>query len=272
MIDIIVILIIFIALMFLALLIYSFAVEPFRIEVNRIELKAEDLETRSFSILHISDLHLRKFGRRERKLQQLLKALNPEVILMTGDIIEDFGARDEYLQLLGSMNSLYGVFTVLGNNDYGIKNVERRGQRITKFLTNAGVEVLSNESLLLPGDIRIIGLDDPHKGFDDPAEAFGDNEGTDRFRIALAHSPETLDFILARQPDLILTGHTHGGQVRFPVIGSVFLNIKKGYRVKPGLNYYNGIPVYLSKGVGTTLFPIRFNCRPEITLITLKGI
>lgn len=253
----------------LLLVIYSTLIEPVRIELNEFELPVPPA-VEELTILHLSDLHLRRFGRRERRLCSMLESLSPDLVLITGDFIEKAEGLNRYVSLFKSIRSRLGVFGVLGNNDYGYNTPTPRVSKITDFLRKQGIRILLNQSVSIDGGYCIIGLDDPHKGYDIIDEGFRNCRSSDLYRIVMVHSPETLDFILSRSPDLVLTGHTHGGQIAFPVIGPVFLNIKKGYRVKSGLNYFKDIPVYLSRGIGTTMLPVRFNCRPEITLIKLR--
>ncbi|MDD3627086.1 MAG: metallophosphoesterase [bacterium] len=260
------------AVIILAILVYGIFIEPFRIKLNDVRIENRNpCEGKSLKILHISDLHLRRFGRREEKLTQMLSSLQPDLILITGDFMENIENPNQYKKLFESLHSRLGVFGVLGNNDYGINKNTKRVKKIEGFLERMNVEILKNSSAVVEENIRIIGLDDPHKGYDNLSLAFQDIRKDDSLRLVLAHSPETLDFILSRKPDLVLTGHTHGGQISFPFIGPVFLNIKKGFRIMTGLNYFNEIPVYQSSGVGITMFPIRLNCRPEITMITLEN-
>ncbi|MCK4668087.1 metallophosphoesterase [Candidatus Dependentiae bacterium] len=260
-----------ISVVIVLILLYSIFIEPHNLEVNEFSLRTSRLaEEESFTILHLSDLHLREFGRREQRLVDYLDGVTPDVIIITGDFIEDFSALYKFEKIFRSMKSKFGVFGVLGNNDYGLSANGARVKTLEAFLKDMNITILRNQSIIIGNQIRLVGVDDPHRGYDNMVKAFREVAKSDKLRIVLTHSPETVDFLLSRQPDLILTGHTHGGQVALPIFGPVFLNIKKGFKINAGLNYFNNIPVYLSKGIGTTLFPIRFNCRPELTLITLE--
>ncbi len=253
------------------ILLYSILIEPNNLEVNNFSLRTSRLEgCDSLTILHLSDLHLREFGRREQRLVDYLTGVTPDLIIITGDFIENFQAIYKFEKLFKSMKSKFGTFGVLGNNDYGLSDNGVRLKTLENFLKDMKITILKNNSITIGDNIRLVGIDDPHKGYDNMVKAFSEVSKSDKLRIVLTHSPETVDFLLSRQPDLILTGHTHGGQVALPIFGPVFLNIKKGFKISAGLNYFNNIPVYLSKGIGTTLLPIRFNCRPELTLITLE--
>ncbi|HDS08957.1 MAG TPA: hypothetical protein ENN73_01910 [Firmicutes bacterium] len=264
--------VIVIAVLVSGIVIYGVFIEPYNIHVNRVILKNSNLKQgESLTVLHLSDLHLRRYGRREVRLTELLSSINPDLILISGDFIEDIENPNRYKKLFDNFNSKFGVFGVLGNNDYGLNKNTKRVKKIQNFLERMRVEILRNSSIMVGNGFRIIGLDDPHKGYDNLSLSFNEVEESDRLRIVIAHSPETLDFILSRRPDLVLTGHTHGGQISFPLIGPVFLNIKKGFRIKTGLNYFNNIPVYQSSGIGITMLPVRLNCKPEITLITLEN-
>jgi predicted MPP superfamily phosphohydrolase len=93
--------------------------------------------------------------------------------------------------------------------------------------------------------------------------------GADDCRIVLAHNPDSADTIFESKPDLMISGHTHGGQVTIPFIGSPVLPVKnKNYSF--GLRYsYENVPVFISKGIGWAIYPVRFNCFPEIAVLTL---
>jgi predicted MPP superfamily phosphohydrolase len=133
------------------------------------------------------------------------------------------------------------------------------------MLVNEAVEVRHG-----PGHLWVIGLDDPHYyGCDDLPGALHDVPAS-AFKILLVHSPEIYREAAARGIDLYLCGHTHGGQIRLPLLGPLWLNARAPRRVKRGRWTQGGMQGFTSAGVGTSLLPVRFLCAPEIGLIELR--
>jgi len=156
------------------------------------------------------------------------------------------------------------VFAVLGNHDTEL---------VKNYLTASGIRVLDNEheKIFLGKDyIYLIGVDDPWTGRDDLARAM---EGTEKdgLKILLAHSPDIIDKAAKQKIDLVLVGHTHGGQVNIPFLGELIQSLLKyGQQYTKGLFKIDSTYLYVNRGIGTSVFPIRFNCPPEITLIELR--
>jgi len=259
-----------------ALLIYSTAIEPNTLEVTRHEIAIEGLprEFEGFRIVQLSDIHL-GFWCRQRDVERhvrLANAENPDVVALTGDFVSRL-ARDipGLGRRLGELRARHGVYAVLGNHDYWEDE-----DAVTRALRENGIDVLFDESREIRigrGRLCIVGTDDMWGGSPDFDKAFEDIEEEDAC-IALAHNPDAATHIIGGLADLVLSGHTHGGLIVLPRIGALLSNSHLGRRVVSGLHEVNGMQVYISRGLarGTTLIPIRFRCRPEIAVFTLRSV
>ena len=252
---------------FILLLLYSLLIEPFQFDIVEFKLQEKSISLR---ILHLSDFHLRNMGRREKELLKILEDEQYDIVMFTGDFIERFRILDNVPSFFNEIIKGKPAFGVLGNNDYGRREKRERIEKIVNTLKDCGIRILKNENAEVNDKLTVIGLDDPHKQKDNVEEAF---KGVDnsRFNIVLTHSPEGLKGVLDHEPHLVLTGHTHGGQLRLPCIGAFFLNVKRKryFPVRPGLNKINNSYVILNRGIGTTLFPARFLCKPQVIFIQI---
>ncbi len=115
----------------------------------------------------------------------------------------------------------------------------------------------------------MIGVDDPHSGYDNIDKAVAEVEGNS-FKVLLAHSPEIFRKITGKKINLVLAGHTHGCQVGIPLLCDLFLPLNYDKKYKKGLFEENSTYLYVSRGVGTTIVPFRLNALPEITIINFK--
>ncbi|NOQ68353.1 hypothetical protein GQ568_02850 [Patescibacteria group bacterium] len=257
---------------------YSFIFEPNNIQVERISVKIENLPE-SFSgikIVHLTDFHSSNFGKREKRVLEILEDLDPDLVFITGDFIDhttkDIDSCQEFWRELG--NRYQGkVFGVLGNHEYWIDHID--ADSIKNLLEESGIIVLRNENkkILLDGKyIYLIGVDDPDTGRDDLPKAMISVEKNIP-KILLAHSPDIVNDSKSLEKediDLILTGHTHGGQVKIPFIRPFWTPTKNRGKYASGSFEINDTFLYVNRGIGMAVFPVRFNCPPEITVIELK--
>ncbi len=261
--------------LFQLLWIYAWIIEPNWIEVTRHEVWFKTLpeEFNGLVMAHVSDLHMRGYGARERRALELLAQAKPDVIAVTGDFTlegSDPAALRQFLEDLSKQKPAFGIWAVLGNHDHWHPPAANDGA-VRKFFSDTGVALLVNEwGRIGKGldTLTLVGVDDPFTGVDNLGVAL---RGTQRtpFAILLAHSPEIFMKADLTKFDLVLTGHTHGGQVRLPGLGALWLPAgSEGY--DSGWFYGQYAQMYVTRGVGTSILPIRFLCRPEIALITLK--
>jgi len=254
---------------------YSFIFEPNNIQVEKISVEIENLpeEFEGIKIVHLTDFHSKDFGEREKRVLEILEDLNPDFVFITGDFIDhktkDINSCQEFWNRLG--NKYQGnIFGVLGNHEYWIDHLDANS--IKNLLEESGIIVLRNENKKISRDdkyIYLIGVDDPDTGRDDLLKATINIEKNIP-KILLAHSPDIVDNLQGKQTDLILSGHTHGGQIKIPFIRPFWTPTKNRGKYASGLFEINDIYLYVNRGIGTAAIPIRFNCPPEIAVIELK--
>jgi predicted MPP superfamily phosphohydrolase len=204
-------------------------------------------------------------------------AAKPDLIALTGDYIhKGYGHVDSVAKSLGRLKAPLGTFAVLGNHDFSVRNALglRRypglHQAIADALNNEGIRVLRNENVTLMREdskLLLAGIDDLWSGECDPTNALKDI-CVKVPRLVLAHNPLTVDQMAGHRCDLMLSGHTHGGQINWPGKGRILLG-RNSRRFAAGLYHHDQTHVYVNKGVGFG-WRFRFNVRPEIALITLR--
>jgi len=240
---------------------YAFWIEPNWIEVTRHQVKAP--LAAPLKIAHLSDIHTYGMGRRERKMLRILEVERPDIILITGDTVPHAGAYDLCREVIRSLHAPLGVWAVRGNHEvWAHKDNER------EFWESAGVSLLVNEHAQIKDGLWLVGFDDIFDGSPDIEKAVREIP-PHVYKMALFHSPALFDQA-AGQADLMLAGHTHGGQVRLPFVGPMWLPPFSGNYVE-GWFEANGSKLYVSRGVGTSVINARFLCRPEIAIITLEN-
>ena len=260
---------------------YAYHVEPTWLEVNRFDIPVPDLPPafHGLKVAHLTDFHYGAqipAGYLEDALRRT-SDLNPDVIALTGDFV-DRGPRHvaTAARLFRGLKAPLGVYAVLGNHDFAVHNA--RGVRrdpglhavVADALGREGVRVLRNESVRHErggGGLVVAGVDDLWSRESDPAAALGPH-APDTPRVVLAHNPQSVDLFGDHRFDLVLSGHTHGGQVDWPGLGRVLLG-RKAKRWAAGLYPHGPGHLYVNKGVGFG-WRFRFGVRPEVALFTLK--
>ena len=233
-----------------------------------------------FRIAQVSDLHNTEFGEGNEKLIELLYQTNPDIIVLTGDLIDSRQTDIEIaLEFARQSVQISPMYFVSGNHEARVSEYED----LKMGLEEAGVIVLENEKVILEQEgesITLIGLDDPSFKED---YLFGDaasvtqsaltelqNE-SDGYTVLLAHRPEQFDVYIASNIDLVFSGHAHGGQFRLPVIGGLFAPNQGLFpKYDAGLFSQGNTTMVVSRGVGNSIIPIRFNNRPEIIVVELE--
>lgn len=234
----------------------------------------------SFRIVHISDLHNAVFGKDNNKLLKKIKNAQPDIIAVTGDIVDSRRTNTAVsLDFLKNALSLAPVYYVTGNHEFRISQSKSFVGEIKKL----GVTVLENESLCLnkgKDRIELYGIDDPYfygeyMTDEEPyivahkLEELGISNG---FSILLSHRPEFFDIYTECGFDLVLSGHAHGGQFRLPFVGGL---IAPGQGFFPeydsGLYEKGGTKMIVSRGLGNSIIPLRLFNRPEIISVILKS-
>ncbi len=238
------------------------------------------------SILHLSDLH---FVRNDPGKARFLRSLPaPDVAIVTGDLLAEPAGVETVVEALRPLRGRLASYFVLGSNDYFAprplnyaayfrgKRGHRRGipgrsGDLVAQLEADGWTYLKNRKASARFDgvrAEVVGLDDPHIERQDLRVA--SRTETDAFALAVVHSPDPTPELAALGYDLILSGHTHGGQVRFPFVGALVTNSTIPTRLSMGLSKFGRTVLHVSPGLGTSKYaPFRFLCRPEATLLEL---
>jgi predicted MPP superfamily phosphohydrolase len=233
-------------------------IEPYRLEVTRHHVSAAT--GRTITIAHISDLHTSGIGRRERALLREIEAAKPDVVAITGDTVDN-GSVETLKSVVAAFRAPRGVFAVLGNWEHW-----RPMPAVETAFKQAGATLLTNDARELVPGLWIVGLDDVH-GFPSPDRAF-QNVPPNVTSVTLLHSPAYFDRVASRTT-LALAGHTHGGQVRVPGLAPFWLpHGSNGY--VEGWYERDRARLYVSRGIGTSILPVRAFCRPELAMITVS--
>ncbi|WP_422117674.1 metallophosphoesterase [Brachybacterium sp. UNK5269] len=275
-------------------------VEIHRYTLREVELRILPPGARTLRVLHISDIHLVPDQRRKLEFLDHLSMLRPHLVIDTGDNISSAAAIPVLAEALEPLLRRPGAF-VMGSNDMfepGPKNPARyllpdpRPEGITedreltlptpelaRRLSAHGWKDLTNtrESIELGGlEVRLVGVDDPHLERDEmPAPVAAEPPSHGRvLRIGVAHAPyqRVLDAFVADGAELILAGHTHGGQLRLPGIGALVTNCDLPRAQARGLSTWQGVPMNVSAGLGASPYSnYRLLTPPEATLLTLRA-
>ncbi len=242
--------------------------------------------TGPLTVLHLSDLH---FVPSDGGKTEFLASLpRPDIAVVTGDILGEPAAVETAVAALRPLRGTTASYFVLGSNDYFAprplnyaayfrsnrghrKGIPGRSRDLIAQLEADGWVYLKNRrtSARLDGvRAEVVGLDDPHIERQDLRVA--SREEADAFGLAVVHSPDPVPELAALGYQLILSGHTHGGQVRLPFVGALVTNSQIPTRLSMGLSRFGRTVLHVSPGLGTSKYaPFRFLCRPEATLLEL---
>ena len=251
------------------------------VETTKLTVTAKDLPEAfdKFSIAHISDLHNAEYGKNNEKLIDILEAESPNIIAITGDLIDSNHTNLEVaLSFAQQAVKIAPCYFVTGNHEAWIGS---QYEELKTSLQNTGITVLQDEAIELNyGDvcIQLIGLNDPDFSERDRLLSESILEAklsqvniSDGFTILLSHRPEYFNVYQNKNLDLVLSGHAHGGQFRLPLGGGV---IAPGQGLFPkydaGAYTENGTTMIVSRGVGNSIIPVRINNPPEIVIIELN--
>jgi len=229
----------------------GFAIEPEWVKVRRLRLN----DQASLRLLHFTDLHYKGDRKFAEKLVAKINRLEPDLICFTGDIMEQSSYLPEALELLGQIKSpLYGV---PGNHEFWSGADFTQIEPVFKATGGAW---LMDQKALFKDQLTIYGS----SGMD---TAFIPQADTDK-RLLLTHFPAAVDHLDGKKFALTLAGHSHGGQVRIPFWGALIVPHDVG-PYQRGLYETPAGPLYVNPGIGTWMIPVRFCCRPELTLIEI---
>jgi predicted MPP superfamily phosphohydrolase len=260
---------------------YALRVEPTWLELNLHDVPVAGLPDPfvGLRIVQLSDFHCSRqvtpayLG----EAVDLAQNQNGDVVVLTGDFIhKGFRYVDRVAGILGRLAAPQGVYAVLGNHDYSVRNALgfRRYRHLHRAVADAlagrGIRVLHNETVHLTRQdarVHLVGVNDLWSRVCDLDQAFAGLSPAVP-HIVLAHNPRTVERLAGRRCDLMLSGHTHGGQIHLPGVGRPTLG-RKASRFAAGMYRYQNTFLYVNKGVGFG-FRLRFGVRPEVAVLTLR--
>jgi predicted MPP superfamily phosphohydrolase len=248
---------------------YAYRVEPNWIKVKEQPVSLSGLPAAfdGYRIVQLSDLHGKLFPVKE--LVNRVRELNPDLVVITGDVLdEENQVPVEYINTaLGGLVAKDGVYFVFGNNDYYPGK-----QVVQNNLEGIGIKTIQNDTVLIRRKgqtLNLVGVNDPETFRARLTQALkGSVPGP---QILLAHGPTVVNEAAKAGIELVLVGHTHGGQINLPGIPKVLPHVKRGFKkYVSGLFTVNNTQMYVNQGLGVSDIPLRIMDRPEITVTTLK--
>lgn len=255
------------------------------IKVSQIEYKSERLPKgfNGFKIVHLSDLHNKSFGKNNERLISKIRTAAPDMIVITGDIIDrrrggDAGA----MSLVKGIVKIAPTFYVPGNHE------ETSGiyKSLRSQLCNAGVNVITNSFMTIvhsKSTLKLCGVNDPFSFINDEFKESVKNRTFEEFlkdlsvscgqdfKVLLSHRPDKLPLYSKCNFDLVFSGHAHGGQIRLPFIGGLFAPDEGVFpKLTNGIHTNGNTSIVISRGLGNSAFPFRIFNYPEVVVVTLK--
>ena len=251
-------------------------------EITRAVIKSDRLPNsfKGYKIAQVSDLHNAKIGGDNQRVLDLIKDANPDIIVFTGDIVDsrktDFDVAVDFAKRAEEVAPCYYV---CGNHESRLTNY----QTLVKRLEGVGVTVLQNQKIRLELDgeyITLLGIVDPAFYNEYPSDQ--DDEYVaktlanllrldDGFRVALSHRPELINTYAQFDLDVVFSGHAHGGQFILPLIGGLFAPNQGLFPdYTQGVHTVENTKLVISRGVGNSAFPFRFDNRPEVVLVEFQ--
>jgi len=243
---------------------YALTVERHTIRIPRLPLALDH-----FRIVHLSDIHHSPLtGRKQiERAVEVANSLQPDIIALTGDYISH---EREYAApcagMLGRLKARCGVYAVLGNHDHWTD-----AALVTDLFASEGIRMLTNEGMRFEDNgasFWLAGVDDTMVGLEDLDLALAGSQA-DEMKLLLAHNPLVLRRAARTGVDLVLAGHTHGGQVTWR--SETSRSGRPRRRLLRGLGRQGETQIYVSRGLGTVVLPIRYGCLPEVALLELRS-
>lgn len=240
----------------------SLSVEKIEIRLKRLPKKLE-----GFRLIHLSDIHHSPFTGLEHisRAIKIANSLKPDMFVLTGDYVSH---NSEYIkpvaEVLGKLDSEFGTFACLGNHDHWTD-----ARLVTESFRNKNIKVLVNEGIRFKArdaSFWLAGVDDYMVGKTDLPSALR-GSFPDEMKMLLAHNPVIVRQAARYEVDLVLSGHTHGGQVKLREDEKQVFGKR---RLKNGLHSRRDTQIYITRGIGTVVLPVRYQCPPEISLIELQ--
>jgi predicted MPP superfamily phosphohydrolase len=255
---------------------YSWQIEPFWLEFVKLKMNIKNLpdQLKGKTLMQISDIHVGNRFDYQYIIDsfEMAQELNPDFVVYTGDFVsydneEQFEQLKEVLK--HTVKGKLGTVAILGNHDYGKDWSEQHvADKITSLLESAGVTVLNNEQKNING-LNILGLDD-YWGLNFNPQKIMNSINHENANLVLCHNPDVCDLnIWNNYKGWILSGHTHGGQVKPPFLNPLILPVQNKRYSSGKIDLHDGRTLYINRALGH-LWQVRFNVRPEITIFELQ--
>ncbi len=242
--------------------------ESLEVSEHRICLAGLPEAFHGFRVVQITDIHHGLFLPLQAVSDavELANALQPDLIALTGDFVTYSPAYIEPVaSVLGRLRARHGVYAVLGNHDFRVG-----AGAVARALRHEGIEVLRNRHTTIRRrgeSLHVAGIDDLRYHADLPRALRGIPFGSPT--VLLSHNPGIIRQAAERRVSLVLSGHTHGGQVNLPVVGNVYSRGRRRMRFKVGWDCLGATQIYVSRGIGTVVVPLRYRCPAEIPHLCL---
>lgn len=274
------------------LVVWAFYIEPSRLVVNNYPIKLQKWSAKQngLKIIAISDIHGGSNFVTEERIREVVaqtNAQNPDIIVLLGDYLSRNYLNPTTLKMpletvmnnLSGLQAKYGVFAVLGNHDN-----EFGGAKVRAELERVGYKVLENEAVAINHNgewLRVLGIHDILKAGNNWNQIKNELKSEiDKLEtkggklIVLAHNPDSIVYLteelsISEDFSLLIAGHTHGGQCRFPLIGAPIVPSEFGQKYAAGHIRDKGIDIFITTGVGMSVLPVRFGVPPEIAVLEL---
>ena len=237
------------------------------LDVTRHEIFIDGLPAAAdgIRIAFLTDTHVAPFVRRDfyREIVQRVNAFEPDVVLFGGDFVSFRRHIPLAAEVLFEGLNATERFAVLGNHDYWTS-----AEDVQRELGACGVRFLTNKTVLLRGVLPLAGIDEIYRGSPDVEKALG---GIDPAApcIVISHHPDIIELVESRRIDLLLCGHTHGGQIRLPFFGPIVVPSRHEGEFAAGFHRVRNVLMYVSRGIGA-IPPVRVLCQPEVAMFTLR--
>ena len=249
-------------IIFIFLGIWSVFIEPNILVTKKITV--EDKELAGLKVVFASDFHIKPMEKlRLKKIVKRINKQNADIILLGGDFVNGHDgsftmSMEDIAHELKDLKSKYGVVSIIGNHDGW-----QGKYRMIKALKDNGIKVVLNSNIKFD-KFTIAGVDDLQTGNPDVKKALMDSKGG---VILLTHTPDVFPQTFDTNVNLVLAGHLHGGQVVLPGRGTLFIPSVYGRKYLYGIIKEKNKTLYTSRGLGNSILPVRFNCKPEIVVI-----
>jgi predicted MPP superfamily phosphohydrolase len=248
-----------------ACLFWGHFVEPRWIDVHQVTLHTAKLKVAGFRIVQISDLHCDRTARNEERVVRIINSLKPDIVVATGDYLNDPAGLPRLRQMLGRLEAPLGKFAVTGNFEV------RCWPDIDPF-EGTGFRKLDRETVVVAKEDDRIAISGMGYVPCDAVTELPEGLADDRYDVFLFHTPDLIEEVCNRGVDLYLCGHTHGGQVRLPWYGALITLSKFGKKYESGMYHVGDTTLYVNRGLGLEPRPapqIRLLARPEIAVFDI---